>query len=275
MKPLAGLAVLLVLLVPAAAARLGGVAMPELVPAVDLKLVLAVDASGSIDANEAAIQRAGYIAAIRHPDFLAAIKTGYHGRIALSYFEWSGQVRLPTLVPWQVIDSEESAFDFAGRIGGRPGGSLRGTSISNALIFATGLIGAAPFAEERRVIDVSGDGPNNVGGPVEEARDAAVAAGIVINGLPLLLRSSTAAKNLDRYYSKCVIGGPGSFSLPVRDMSEFATAIRRKLILEVGGNAPQADVLPTAAEVDEPVDCLKGERDRRLFTDPYFPELDK
>lgn len=243
---------------------------------VDLELVLAVDTSRSIDADEVALQRAGYIAAIRHPDFIEAIKTGYRGRIALAYFEWAGQVRQETLVTWQVIDSAESANAFADRIGAAsPVTSLRGTSISSALIFATGLIGAASFAEDRRVIDVSGDGPNNTGSPVETARDAALSAGIVINGLPMLIRPSPTYKHLDRYYANCVIGGPGSFMLPVYDMSEFATAIRRKLILEVSAAEPPARLVPVAAAVEQPVDCLKGERDRRLFSDPYYPELDR
>lgn len=264
---------------------------------VDLELVLAVDVSRSIDADEAALQRAGYIEAIRHPDFLRAIKTGHHGRIAISYFEWAGNVRQESIVPWQIIDSQESAEAFAGSIGGDtndrlnalaellgsdgfakrlgrdPSGGLRGTSISSALIFATGLIAAAPFAEERRVIDVSGDGPNNAGSPVLEARDAALSTGIVINGLPLLIRPTPTYKQLDQYYADCVIGGPGSFMLPVYDMSEFATAIRRKLILEVSGAEPPARIMLTGE--GEWTDCLRGERDRRLFSDPFFPELDK
>ena len=272
---------------------------------VDLELVLAVDVSRSIDADETALQRAGYSEAIRHPDFLRAIKAGYHGRIAISYFEWAGNVRQDSIVSWRIIDSEESAAAFADRIGGGaadrigddpidrlealarqlgsdnfarrlgrdPSGGLRGTSISSALTFATGFIAAAPFAEERRVIDVSGDGPNNAGSPVLEARAAALSAGIVINGLPLLIRPSPTYKQLDRYYADCVIGGPGSFMLPVYDMSEFATAIRRKLILEVGGAQPPARIMPAADS--EPTDCLRGEFDRRLFSDPFFPELDK
>lgn len=269
-KTIASLVLLSIWLAPAAA----NAAAPG--TEVDLELVLAVDTSRSIDADEVALQRAGYIAAIRHSDFIEAIKTGFRGRIALSYFEWAGQVRQETLVPWQVIDSVESASAFADKIGATTvTPSLRGTSISSALIYATGLIGAAPYAEDRRVIDVSGDGPNNIGSPVRDARDAALSAGIVINGLPMLVRPSPTYKHLDRYYADCVIGGPGSFMLPVYDMSEFATAIRRKLILEVSATEPPARLIPVAATVEEPVDCLKGERDRRLFSDPYFPELDK
>jgi hypothetical protein len=249
------------------------VSAAEAAEKVDLELVLAVDASRSIDADEAALQRAGYVEAIRHPDFIHAIRTGLHGRIALSYFEWAGSVRQESLVPWQIIDGEASAEAFADRITQRSYNSFRGTSISGALIFATGLISAAPFEEERRVVDVSGDGPNNIGSPVEPARDAALSAGIVINGLPILIRPSPTYPHLDRYYADCVIGGPGSFMLPVYDASEFATAIRRKLILEVSGSEPPARIIPAAGT--EPTDCLKGERDRRLFSDPFFPELDK
>lgn len=270
MKPLAGFVATLATIVAFVLAALPPAYAAE---PVDLELVLAVDVSRSIDADEAALQRAGYIEAIRHPEFVRAIKTGLHGRIALAYFEWAGGVRQESLVSWQVIDSQESAEAFADRIGERTTDGFRGTSISGALIFATGLIGAAPFAEERRVIDVSGDGPNNIGGPVEEARDAALSAGIVVNGLPILIRPSPTYKHLDQYYANCVIGGPGSFMLPVYDSSEFATAIRRKLILEVSAAEPPARIIPAAQA--EPVDCLKGERDRRLFSDPYYPELDK
>ena len=124
----------------------------------------------------------------------------------------------------------------------------------------------------RRVIDVSGDGPNNIGTPVLDARNKAVDAGIIINGLPILVRPSNTYRDLDRYYAECVIGGPGSFVLPIKAPEEFATAIRRKLILEVSGAPPPARTLPAA---DEPVDCLRGERDRRFYSDPYFPELDR
>jgi hypothetical protein len=265
----------LVAALPASAARLDRAA--DAGEPVDLELVLAVDASRSIDSGEAALQRKGYADAISHPDFVRAIRAGLHGRIALAYFEWAGQVKPETLISWQIIDSDESAAAFAARIGGGGDDTLRGTSISSALNFAAGMIAAAPFAEERRVIDVSGDGPNNSGTPVADARDAAVAAGIVINGLPMLVRPSPTFDHLDRYYADCVIGGPGAFMLPVYDMSEFATAIRRKLILEVSGAEPPARVLPVAGGEgdDKPADCLKGESDKRLFYDPYFPELDR
>ncbi|HTV67209.1 MAG TPA: DUF1194 domain-containing protein [Rhizobiaceae bacterium] len=240
---------------------------------VDVELVLAVDVSRSMDAEEFALQRAGYVEAIRHPDFIRAVEQGAVGRIAITYFEWAGDVREESLVPWQIIDGKESAEAFAAQLEGSPVRDYRGTSISRALTFATGLFARNEFDAWRKVIDVSGDGPNNIGSPVEAARDAALVDGIIINGLPILIRPSPAVPELDRYYSECVTGGPGSFVLPIKNSSEFATAIRRKLILEVGGIEPEVGVVPIQAQ--EPVDCLKGERDRRFYTDQFFPELDK
>ncbi|MBX3578672.1 MAG: DUF1194 domain-containing protein [Rhizobiaceae bacterium] len=240
---------------------------------VDVELVLAVDVSRSMDAEEFALQRAGYVAAIRHPDFVRAVEQGALGRIAITYFEWAGSVREESLVPWQVIDGPESAAAFADRLETEAVADFRGTSISRAIDYAAGLFERSGYQSWRQVIDVSGDGPNNTGEPVEQARDAALARGIVINGLPILIRPSPTFPDIDLYYAQCVTGGPGSFVLPIRDASEFAMAIRRKLILEVGGLQPEAQVVPVQA--DPPVDCLKGERDRRFYGDRFFPELDR
>jgi hypothetical protein len=181
-------------------------------------------------------------------------------------------VREDGVIAWQVIDSSESANAFADRIEARPFRSFRGTSISGALAFGAGLFEGTRFDAARSVIDISGDGPNNTGLPVATTRDAAVAKGIVINGLPILISPSPTFRHLDQYYDDCVTGGPGSFVLPIYAASEFATAIRRKLILEVSGIADPT-VVPVDAAV--PIDCLQGERDRRFYSDPYFPELDK
>lgn len=246
-------------------------AQTQLAP-VDVELVLAVDVSRSMDAEEFSLQRAGYVEAIRHPDFVAAVRAGLNGRIAITYFEWAGTVRAESLVRWQVLDGPESAQAFAAALAARPFGGYTGTSISGALDYGSGLFDDNPVSGSRRVIDVSGDGPNNIGLPVTGARDRAVSAGIVVNGLPIIIRPSPTFSDIDRYYAACVIGGPGSFMLPIRSAEEFATAIRRKLILEVSGASPPASLIPAA---DEPVDCLKGERDRRFYSDPYFPELDR
>ena len=240
---------------------------------VDVELVLAVDISRSMDSEEFALQRAGYVAALRHPDFVNAVRAGLHGRIALTYFEWAGTVREETQVPWRVIDSAETADAFAGMLEDRPVRSFRGTSISGALTYGAELFDGNAFDGYRKVIDVSGDGPNNIGLPVVAARDAAVMNGITVNGLPILIRPSFTVRDLDRYYAECVTGGPGSFVLPIRQASEFATAIRRKLILEVSGRPVKERVVP--AQARRPMDCERGERERRLLSDPYYPQLDK
>ena len=246
--------------------------MPAAPATVDVELVLAVDISTSMDEREFALQRAGYVEAIRHPDFIKAVRAGSNGRIAIAYFEWAGTIRDDAVLAWQIIDGSDSANAFADRIAARPFRSFRGTSISGALAFGTWLFGQTAFKGERRVIDISGDGPNNTGPPVTAERDAAVAKGIVVNGLPILISPSPTFSHLDRYYAECVTGGPGSFVLPIYATSEFSTAIRRKLILEVSGIAD-----PTTVRIDAPapIDCLQGERDRRFFSDPYFPELDR
>jgi len=240
---------------------------------VDVELVLAVDISRSMDSEEFALQRAGYVAALRHPDFIKAVRAGQHGRIALTYFEWAGTVREETQVPWQVIDSIETAEAFAKALENRPVRSFRGTSISSALTYGTSLFASNSFEGYRRVIDISGDGPNNLGLPVVMARDAALMDGITVNGLPILIRPSFTVRELDRYYAECVTGGPGSFVLPIKQASEFATAIRRKLILEVSGTPLPGRVIP--AQGQQPMDCERGERERRLLSDPYYPQLDK
>ncbi|RVC78966.1 DUF1194 domain-containing protein [Mesorhizobium sp. M2A.F.Ca.ET.046.02.1.1] len=239
---------------------------------VDVELVLAVDISQSMDEEEFALQRAGYVEALRHRDFINAVRSGTNGRIALAYFEWAGVVRDDGVIAWQVIDGEGSANAFADKIASRPFRSFRGTSISGALGFGTGLLEKSAFSAPRRVIDISGDGPNNTGRPVAAIRDAAVAEGIVINGLPILIRPSPSVSRLDRYYADCVTGGDGSFVLPIYAASEFSTAIRRMLIQEVSG---LADARSIRVQDAAPVDCLLGERLRQRFSDPYFPELDR
>ncbi|WP_353644511.1 DUF1194 domain-containing protein [Mesorhizobium sp. WSM2239] len=241
--------------------------------AVDVELVLAVDVSESMDPEEFAIQRAGYAAALRHPGFIRAVLSGPNSRIALSYFEWAGTVRRQSIVPWQVIDGADSARAFADSVESLPADVFRGTSISAALDFGASSIETNGFDGARRVIDVSGDGPNNFGGPVMQARDAALRRNIVVNGLPILIRPSPIFPAIDRYYAECVTGGPGSFVLPIRSISEFATAIRRKLILEVSGASPDPRVLP--AQAGAPVDCLVGERERQRLSDRFYPELDR
>jgi hypothetical protein len=231
---------------------------------VDLELVLAVDVSGSMDEEEHAVQRAGYVAAIRHPDFARAIRTGAYQRLAVTYVEWAGPALQAIVMPWRVIEGEASARAFADELSARPITNIRGTSISGALVYSTALFEGNGYDGLRKVIDVSGDGPNRNGIAVDLARDLAVGRGIVINGLPIMIRPSRSFVALDRYYADCVIGGPGAFVLPVRKAEEIAEAIRRKLILDIAAR-PGSPAIPVQAP--GPVDCRTGERIRRLRED--------
>lgn len=226
---------------------------------IDAEIVLAVDASGSMDPHERDVQRQGYADALRHPDLMRAITAGWHGRIALSYFEWAGDVRPATLIPWRLIDGPEAAAVFASEIEANRGPTWRGTSISRAIHFAVDLLEVSEFEAAKRIIDISGDGANNYGPPVTTARDRAVGLGITINALPILIRPSRGVE-LDRYFEDCVIGGQGAFVLVARAPEEFAQAIRRKLILEI--SAEPSERLRLASD-HEPVDCMIGERLRR------------
>lgn len=230
---------------------------------VDVELVLAVDMSGSMDLEEARIQRAGYLDALRHREFIDAVRGGLIGRIAISYFEWAGSVNESSRVDWRVIESAADAAAFADDIAAKPITTRRGTSISNALTYASGLIDTNAFLGQRRVIDVSGDGPNNLGPPVVPARDTAVRSGVVVNGLAIIIRPTGVGVRLDRYYGDCVIGGPGSFVLPIHNPDDFGVAIRQKLVMEVSGRQPSVRIIPAASLAA--MDCLIGEKMRPGF----------
>lgn len=211
---------------------------PERVADVDIELILAVDISGSIDPDEAKLQRDGYARAIADPAVVKAIRTGVHGRIAVSYFEWADATTQGSLVEWMLISDQASADAVSRRLLEHPIRTARRTSISGAIQFAIPVFGSGPHKGVRRVLDISGDGPNNDGAPVDLLRDQALAAGIVINGLPIMNgRVNTwgfpVLEDLDRYYEGCVIGGPGSFVVVAEGFDTFFEAIRRKLILEI------------------------------------------
>ncbi len=214
-------------------------ARSEEVP-VDLELVLAVDVSGSVDNWEAQQQRDGYVSAIADPTVIRAIGSNFHGRIAVTYVEWSGSDQQQVLMPWRVIGNADDANGFASELAAKPVTRMMYTSISNAIDYSAPLFDENGYAGERRVIDISGDGPNNRGRPVEEARAAALARGITINGLPILndrpqpwAGPTPIEMNLDRYYAEQVIGGPGSFIVVAEDFTAFKEAILTKLILEI------------------------------------------
>lgn len=237
---------------------------------VDLELVLAVDVSRSMDLEELQVQREGYIAAIVHPAVATAIRVGRHRRIALSYVEWAGPTFQTVVVPWRMIDGPASAAAFVAEIAPAPIDRLPMTSISGVLRFAADSFDNNGFEGARRVIDVSGDGPNNMGEPIEPARDAVVGRGIVINGLPLIMRPSLVLAadgiGLDDYYRDCVVGGTGAFVFVVRDRNRWADTIRRKMIVEIADLAPRA--VPRARPAAGPkVNCFIGEEMRRRWSD--------
>jgi hypothetical protein len=232
-------------------------------PSVDVELVLAVDVSYSMDMDELAIQREGYAQAIVSKEFLQALKTGPHGKISVTYFEWAASSDQKIIIPWRVIDGPESADAVAAEIVKTPIRRASRTSISGAINFAMPLFAENPHRGLRRVIDISGDGPNNNGAPVTGARDAAIEKGITINGLPIMVKepsySTMDIDNLDFYYEDCVIGGPGAFVVTIKDRDKFKEAIRTKLVLEVAGRTPERRVVPVA-EKEPRVNCMIGEK---------------
>ena len=235
----------------------------EAVASVDVELVLAVDVSYSMDMDELAIQREGYAQAIVSKEFLQALKTGPNGKIAVTYFEWAASSDQKIIIPWRVIDGPETADAVANEIMRTPIRRASRTSISGAINFAMPLFEENPHRGLRRVIDISGDGPNNNGAPVTGARDAAVEKGVTINGLPIMVKepsySTMDIDNLDYYYEDCVIGGPGAFVVTIKDRDKFREAIRTKLVLEVAGRTPDQRLVPVAAS--EPrVNCMIGEK---------------
>ncbi len=213
---------------------------------VDLQLVLAVDASGSVDQYRFELQKRGYVAAFRHARVLQAIRSGGNQAIAVTMLQWTGPAMQIQVVGWHAIGDEETAAAFAAAIDQAPrqlfGG---GTSISGAIDYSTTLFARSPHRGGRRVIDVSGDGSNNRGRSVTAARDEAVAAGIGINGLPIL----ALEPYLDRYYYDYVIGGPGAFVIAAERYETFADAILKKLITEIAGSPRRHADLPSAAKL--------------------------
>lgn len=225
---------------------------------VDVELVLAVDISQSMDTEEQEVQRAGYVSALTSKEFLEAIEMGPIGRIAVTYMEWGGVEEHFIVADWTVIENKQSAESFASIIAEAPLRQVQRTSISSALKKSVSMVQDNQYTGLRQVIDISGDGPNNQGGSVTEVRDNLLTSGIVINGLPLMMKAKTntwqAMLNLDHYYEDCVIGGPGSFAIPVRSKEGFADAIRMKLVMEIAGlTFPQSHI--HKVKMREPIRC--------------------
>lgn len=220
----------------------GAVALPIPHPAraedaVDVALVLAVDVSRSIDADEARLQREGYRTAVSDPVVVAAIRGGMLGSIAIAYAEWAGIEYQHTVIPWRRIATQAEANAWAAELDAAPRNSLSWTSIYGAIRHARELLDECPWEATRQVIDVSGDGVNNSGPPADQQRDAAVAEGITINGLPIVNDRPTFGRlppvPLDDYYRENVIGGDGSFMIVAEDFESFGVAVKRKLIREI------------------------------------------
>lgn len=230
---------------------------------VDLQLVLAVDVSRSMDPDEAALVRLGFVHAMRHPDVVHAINRGPLGRIAVTYVEWGGNYHQRTGVDWTEISDASSAAAFARAIEQSSVVLVNWTSISGAIEFSAQRFEGNGFRSQRRIIDISGDGPNNVGPYVVTARDRALASGIVINGLPIINNRPQANgypnfPDLDLYYEDCVIGGPGSFMVVANGFTDFARAILRKLVTEIAGRVPPRDPIQLVADRPRPP-CNAGE----------------
>lgn len=240
---------------------------------VDLELFLAVDVSRSMSPEELEIQREGYATALASDAVWAAIRSGLIGEIAVTYVEWAGAYSQNIVVDWTVIETRDDARRVAETITTHFDPGLRRTSISGVMDYARKSIRENDLLGLRRVIDISGDGPNNQGDLVTRARNRVLNEGITINGLPLMttdaLSEMWGIPDLDVYYTECVIGGPGSFVLPVYTWEDFAPSIQRKLVLEI--SQQQRTDLPHVETVAA-YDCQIGEkimeRNRAIFSEP-------
>src|SRR5690349_8658268 len=211
---------------------------------VDLALALAIDISGSIDPDEAKLQREGYVQAFRDPVIVKAILGGPNGRIAVAYYEWSDSWMQKLLVDWTLLDSEAAIASFANRLSDLPISIARRTSISGAIRYAIPLFGRNPYEATRKVLDISGDGSNNDGGLVTDMRYEALRERIVINGLPIMNDRPNpfgfpSEADLDKYYLHCVTGGPRSFVEVATNFEDFPRAVRKKLLQEVADLGPE------------------------------------
>jgi hypothetical protein len=230
---------------------------------VDLELVLAVDISYSMDFDELRLQREGYVEAVTSPEFLNALKQGMHGKVAVTLVEWAGIHEQRIVVPWRLIDGPEAAQKVAAEMAAAPVRRAFRTSISGALLFSAPLFEGNGFNGIRRVIDVSGDGTNNQGPLVNIARDEVLEKGITINGLPIMLKQpqpgSVDLVDLDAYFEDCVVGGPGSFVIAIREREKFKEAIRTKMVLDIAEPRIEPRVIPASAQ-NPRMSCTIGEQ---------------
>ena len=219
---------------------------------VDAAIALTADVSRSIDDEEFQLQRRGYAAAVTAPRFLQAVQAGPHGAIALCFLEWAGPEQQAVVAKWMVIRDGEGAAEFANILLGAPRSTAGRTAIGSGIDYAVAQLEASGITAERQIIDVSGDGSNNSGRPVTEARDEAVAKGITINGLAIINEKTGGMPGtflyvhthppggLPNYYRENVIGGPGAFVLQMVNFDTFAEAMTNKLVSEISDASPRS-----------------------------------
>lgn len=222
----------------AIAAPLPIVAQPSKEPGnrqVDLALVLAADCSGSVSNEEYALQQQGYADAFRQREVIKAIRSGVHGSIAACYFQWSGYSLQTLIVPWAILRSDDSIATFATALQHAERRLYSGgTAPAGAMAYGRSLLDSLPWTALRKVLDISGDGRTNTGPSTDEDRAETLARGVTINGLPI----ENQEPDLEEYYRRHVIGGPGAFLVPARDFEDFKEAVRRKLVQEIAGLSP-------------------------------------
>jgi hypothetical protein len=229
----------------------------------DLALVIAVDVSWSMTAAEQELQQAGFVEAFRSPKIHKAIQQGALGRIAVTYVEWAEGHDQAILVPWTIVDGAPAALAVAERLARHPTRQGGMTSISGVIDRSMSLFADLGAVSMRRVIDISGDGPNNDGPKVTYARDRALSEGVTINGLPIMIKNQPRAwdmTDLDFYYRDCVIGGAGSFVAVIHHADQFMDVIRTKLLREITGYEGRPSLI---APAQSGADCLSGEKRRR------------
>jgi hypothetical protein len=230
---------------------------------VDVELVFLADSSGSIDAGESAFQRKGHAEALAHPDVLSAIRKGIVGRIAVTYVEWGNAANQDVVVPWTIIDGAASAKAFGDALMVAPRRAYGYNAIGSALEKGRQLIASNSIEGARKVMDLSGDSANSWDGiAIETARQAAVAEGIVINGLPILCHEANCGGrpvgyDLEKAFEDKIIGGPGAFVVTAETREAFEMAVRRKLILEISGLTP-GKAAPAAKRFAERADAPTG-----------------
>jgi hypothetical protein len=237
---------------------------------VDLQLVIAIDVSASMDESRRRVQREGYARAIRSAEVLAAIKSGPHGRIAIACFGWATPDYQRVIAPWTIVETRADADTVAHAIEQEQLAAEGGTSISAALLFSERLLDTAGIRADRKIIDVSGDGPNNSGPLLRLARDSVLADGVTINGLAIALLTKEertfgpfAPTTIRSYYQDCVIGGAGAFVIEVAEVGEFEPAIRTKLTREIAEMHPLTQPVAYVSKHPLAVGCEKGSRRRR------------